>query len=171
MGNLFMSKENKSTEYILSQLELAQSIINECRSLLGGSSKKAPKVKPPKVKETGSTDYRNEICNKIKECEESEKIESQILDKTSAENRILLPLYICFKYFPQQRLSTGDIEKITAELNVRVKTPNVAKAISEKLWKYLDSNSTRVKGKVTLYKLNRKGEKYFLSILNKENVN
>lgn len=106
------------------------------------------------------------IINKIKNCEASERIEKEILDKTSMHGRILLPFYICYKYFPQQGLTTGDIAKITSELRVKVQTPNVSNAISDSLQKYLDGNSTRVKGKAVIYKLNRKGAKYFESLLN-----
>jgi len=106
------------------------------------------------------------IVNKIKNCEEAEKIEKEVLDKTSIHGRVLLPFYICYKYFPQQGLTTGDIEKITSELRVKIQTPNVSKAITDSLQKYLDGNSTRVKGKAVFYKLNRKGAKYFESLLN-----
>lgn len=106
------------------------------------------------------------IVNKIKNCEEAEKIEKEILDKTSIHGRILLPFYICYKYFPQQGLTTGNIEKITSELRVKIQTPNVSNAIADSLQKYLEGNSTRVKGKAVFYKLNRKGAKYFESLLN-----
>ena len=161
-----MSKESNSNKYVLDQIERVQKILDDCKAILTKNPLKKTSSHLAKQIRVIDGDYRNDICNKIKECEEAEKIEVQVLDKTSAENRILLPFYICLRYFPQQRLSTGDIEKITSEIGVRVKTSNVAKTISEKLWRYLDSSSTRVKWKVTLYKLNRKGEKYFLSILN-----
>jgi len=133
------------------------------------SGKHVPKEKQTfrkkEAKEEALSDPILLIVNKIKNCEESEKIEKEILDKTSVHGRILLPFYICYKYFPQQGLTTGDIEKITSELRVKVQTPNVSKAISDSLQKYLDGNSTRVKGKAVVYKLNRKGAKYFESLL------
>jgi len=64
-------------------------------------------------------------------------------------------------------LTTGDVEKITADLKVRVKTPNVSNAIAESLQKYLDGDSTRIKGKAVRYKLNRKGARYFESLIGK----
>jgi len=106
------------------------------------------------------------IINKIKNCEEAEKIEKEILDKTSINGRVLLPFYICYKYFPQQGLTTGNIEKITSELRVKIQTSNVSNAITDSLQKYLEGNSTRVKGKAVFYKLNRKGAKYFEALLN-----
>lgn len=110
-------------------------------------------------------DYILSIVNKIKNCDESDLIEKEILDKIFQPGRIILPFYICYKYFSNRGLTTGDIEKITAELGVKVQTPNVSKNISESLHKYLEGNSTRMKGKPVLYKLNRKGVKYFESLL------
>ena len=106
------------------------------------------------------------IVNKIKDCEESEKIDAQVLNKISLPARVLLPFYICYKYFPEQGLTTGDIEKITSQLRVRVKVPNVSKAVASSLQKYLAGDSIRGRGKTSRYKLNLKGAKYFESLLN-----
>ena len=46
------------------------------------------------------------IVNKIKDCEESEKIYAQVLNKISLPAKVLLPFYICYKYYrfyPQPR--------------------------------------------------------------------
>jgi len=107
-----------------------------------------------------------EIVNKIKNCQEAEKIETEILDKNTLLGRVLLPFYICYKYFPEQGLTTGDVEKITDQLRTRVKIPNVSNAVAGPLWKYLAGDSSRVKGKVVVYKLNRKGATFFESLLN-----
>ena len=93
------------------------------------------------------------------------EIEKEVLDKNSIQNRVLLPFYICYKYFPEQGLTSGNIEKITEELGVRVRTPNVSNAITNSLWKYLAGDSSRKKGKAGVYRLNRKGVNYFESIL------
>jgi hypothetical protein len=106
-----------------------------------------------------------DIVNKIKNCEESDKIETQVLDKDDQEGRILLPYYISYKYFSNRPLTSGDIEKITEELGVKIKAPNVINKIKKSLLKYLDSMSPRKKGKPTLFKLNRKGVKRFEEIL------
>ena len=105
------------------------------------------------------------IVNKIKDCEESEKIDAQVLNKISLPAKVLLPFYICYKYFPEQGLTTGDIEKITSQLRVRVKVPNVSKAVAGSLQKYLAGDSIRWRGKTSRYKLNLKGAKYFESLL------
>ena len=130
----------------------------------------APKQKQISKKENKKDDAFPDpilsIVNKIKDCEESEKIDAQVLNKISLPARVLLPFYICYKYFPEQGLTTGDIEKITFQLRVRVKVPNVSKAVANSLQKYLAGDSTRGRGKTSRYKLNLKGAKYFESLLN-----
>ncbi len=127
----------------------------------------APKRKQISEKKSGAfPDPILLIVNKIKDCEESEKIDAQVLNKISLPARVLLPLYICYKYFPEQGLTTGDIEKITSQLRVRVKVPNVSKAVASSLQKYLAGDSIRGRGKTSRYKLNLKGAKYFESLLN-----
>lgn len=120
--------------------------------------------KPPLSKPSGQ-DFIMNIVNKIKNCEKSDKIETQVLDKNDQEGRILLPYYISYKYFLNRCLTTVDIEKITGELGVKIKAPNVANKIKESLLRYLDSDSPRKRGKPTPYKLNRKGVKHFEEIL------
>ncbi|MFA5000738.1 MAG: hypothetical protein WC531_00715 [Candidatus Paceibacterota bacterium] len=158
-----MDKETLSLK--LSQIK---SLAEECLGTLSDAQtprRHSAHVKKAK-KDDVPIDYILSIVNKIKNCDESDQVEKNILDKTSLSGRILLPFYICYKYFPEQGLTTGDVEKITSELRVKVQTPNVSKAISDSLHKYLEGNSTRVKGKPVIYKLNRKGAKYFESLLN-----
>lgn len=153
---------------LFTKLNQIKSLSEECLAALSNSP--TPKRKLSTAKETKKDnvghDYILSIVNKIKDCDESEKIEKEILDKISIPGRVLLPFYICYKYFPQRGLTTGDIEKITEQLGVRVKTPNVSKAAAGPMWKYLVGNSSRGRGKVIVYKLNRKGAKYFESFLN-----
>lgn len=151
---------------LITKLNQIKSLSEECLAVL--SKGPASKIKSAPLKEKkdkGASDYILSIVNKIKNCNEVDEIETKILDKTALPGRILLPFYICYKYFPEQGLTTGDIEKITSELRMKVKTPNVSKTISNSLHKYLEGDSTRVKGKPVVYRLNRKGAKYFESFL------
>jgi len=153
---------------LITKLNEIKKIADECLAALSDNPT-GRKLKLPKKttkSRTDSTDYALTIVNKIKNCEEADKIEEKILDKVSVPGRVLLPFYICYKYFPQQGLTTGDIAKITSELRIGIKTPNVSKAITDSLQKYLEGDSTRIKGKAVVYKLNRKGAKYFESLLN-----
>jgi hypothetical protein len=150
------------------KLNQIKNLVDECLGVLPNSTtlihksvikKEGNQIKSP-------SDYILAIVNKIKDCEESDQIEKEILDKTFLPGRILLPFYICYKYFSQQGLTTGDIAKITSELRMKIQTPNVSKAIATSLHKFLEGDSTRIKGKAVFYRLNRKGAKYFESLIN-----
>lgn len=152
---------------LIAKLNQIKKLSEECMEAVAGDPTLKTKQAPIKEKRNKTaSDYILSIVNKIKNCDESDLIEKEILDKTSLPGRILLSFYICYKYFPHQGLTTGDIEKITSDLRVRVQTPNVSRTISKSLYKYLEGNSTRVKGKPVIYKLNRKGVKYFELLLN-----
>ena len=155
-------------QILFAKLNEIKRLVEEGLAALSGDH--APKHKQISKKENKKGGALSDpillIVNKIKDCEESEKIYAQVLNKISLPARVLLPFYICYKYFPEQDLTTGDIEKITSELRVRVKVPNVSKAVAGSLQKYLAGDSTRGRGKAGRYKLNLKGAKYFESLLN-----
>ena len=106
------------------------------------------------------------IINKVGDCGESEKIKLKVIDQRGMEAKILLCFYISFKYFHNGWLTSGDIEKITSELGIKIDQRNVTNKLRE-LRQYLECASTRRKGQPTLYRLNRKGVKRFEGILNK----
>jgi len=105
------------------------------------------------------------IINKVGECDESEKLQSKILDHKGMEAKILLCFYISYKYFKNDWLTTGDIEEITSGLGTKIAVGNVSNKIKSNLRQYLESRSVRKKGSPTPYRLNRKGDKYFESLL------
>ena len=104
------------------------------------------------------------IANKIGECEESEEMASKVLNKKNMEARILLCFYVSYKYFKNAWLTTGDLERITSELGIKIDIGNVSNKIKD-LRKYLESGSARKKGQPTPYRLNRKGSNRFEEIL------
>jgi hypothetical protein len=134
--------------------------ISELENLLLRTGKREAPLPEP-----SGQDFIMDIVNKIKNCEKSDKIETQVLDKNDQAGRILLPYYISYKYFFNRCLTTADVEKITGELGVKIKAPNVANKIKKSLLKYLNSDSSRKRGRPTPYKLNRKGAKHFEEIL------
>lgn len=107
------------------------------------------------------------VVNKVGECDESEEIQNRIIDKTSMEGKILLCFYISHKYFKNTWLNTGDIEKITSDLGVKIDVRNATNKIKE-LRRYLESGKSRKKGQPTPYRLNRKGAKRFEEIIHAE---
>jgi len=154
---------NKELITKLNQIKL---LVDECLQVAGQTRQKSTSRTAKRTVQSQSQVDLIEIVNKIKSCDESDSIESTILDKSDAANRILLPFYICYKYFQNRRLNSGEISSITSELGIKIKQPNVSKKITRALLKYLDADTTRKKGKATNYKLNRKGAKHFESILN-----
>jgi hypothetical protein len=151
------------------KLEQIQTLVAESLAEITTGKFKIKQQSKPKAQlekqEKGNGDKIIQIVNKIKNCEEADEIEINILNENGMAGRILLPFYISYKYFSQAVLTTGNVEKITAELGVRIKSPNVANAIKGGLYRYLVSNTTRIKGAKTFYKLNRKGAKYFEVLL------
>lgn len=104
------------------------------------------------------------IVNKITDCEENEAIRSMVLDKKSQEAKLLLCLYISYKYFANEWLTSGDMEKITSELGIKIDKGNISNKLTS-MRQYLESGSMRKKGQATPYRLNRKGIKRFEEIL------
>lgn len=121
------------------------------------------------IKLDTSSDLVLGIINKIGECDESEKIQTNVLDETNMEGKILLCFYISYRYFKNTRLTTGDIEKITSELGTKITAGNVSNKITGGLRKYLESGATRKHGAPTPYRLNRKGAKRFKEIISSDN--
>jgi hypothetical protein len=104
------------------------------------------------------------IVNMIGDCDESVVIQTNVLDKRSSERKILLCFYISHKYFGNEWLTTGDVEKITAELGVKIDRRNASNYLKT-LHSYLESGAARKRGQPTPYRLNRKGIKYFEEII------
>lgn len=116
------------------------------------------------ITEEGPKNLVLSIVNKIGDCEEGEVIQQNILDKKSMEAKILLCFYISYKYFSNAWLTTGDIEKITSDLGIKIDVRNVTNKIKE-IKKYLESGAARRKGQATPYRLNRQGVKCFKAII------
>lgn len=134
---------------------------------------KRPVSKKNVQEETGKQNSDNlilAIINKVGDCAESEEIQNKVLDPKSMEVKILLCFYISYKYFKNEWLTTGDVEKITSGLGTKIAVGNVSNKIKSKLRQYLESRSVRKKGLRTPYRLNRKGVKYFELILNSKEV-
>ena len=156
---------NKNLREKLEQIKI---LINECLGeddsnnldTLKSSSNKEKKTIPIQSYTTNPDELVLSIVNKVGNCEESEEIQSNVLDKKSMEAKILLCFYISYKYFKNRWLNSGDIEKITSELGVKITTGNVSNKIKD-LRQYFESGTTRKQGQPTPYRLNRKGSKHF----------
>ena len=152
--------------------------------LYGGGSSKKPesnsppnksKRKSPKKKavaksvaespEDNSVDLMR-IIEVIRNCDEAEAIEANVLDKTGQVNRILLPLYVVHEHLDNAfALSSGEISRITTDLGVPVQTPNASRTLSGTASKYVIGDSVRKKGQTVRYKLSRRGVQYLSEVL------
>lgn len=107
-----------------------------------------------------------EIINLIKNCDEADAIETQILDRTSQVNRILLPLFFVHEHLDNAfGLTSGDISKITTDLGIPIQPPNVSHTLVGTASRYVIGHAVRKKGKPIRYKLSRRGVSYFSSVL------
>lgn len=128
--------------------------------------------KPKQEKRRGKTESSAagvnlaEIVNKIKSCKEADLIEKNILDRNGQVDRILLPLYIVYTYFPGSLgLTSGEISKILSQLNICIQTPNISKTLSSKASKYVLGDKIRKKGQPVRYRISRKGLRYIGSVI------
>src|ERR1051325_7259642 len=71
------------------------------------------------------------IVNSLRSCDEFDAIEQKILDKPNRLNRVLLPMYIVHEYMNNAfGLTSGDIDRVTTQLGVRVATNNASDTLS-----------------------------------------
>jgi hypothetical protein len=132
--------------------------------LKGGKAARRPAVKAD-VEDSGHPDL-TQIVNLVKDCDEADAIERNILDRTSIVDRVLLPLYIVKKYAgASDGLTSGEISKITIELGVPVATSNTPTALSGAASKYVMGDKVRRKGQPVRYRLSRRGEQYLADVI------
>ncbi len=145
--------------------EKLETIIKLAQECLAENGEKVESIKS-EVKHVVGTDMgiTLKIINKIGDCDESDDIQSNVLDKRDREGRVLLCMYVSYKYFDNAWLTTGDIEKITSDLGVKIDISNVTKALKA-LRLYTEHSSVPKKGQSTPYRLNRKGIKRFEEII------
>lgn len=128
------------------------------------TKKKAPK-KTEKIDSNDKLDLAK-IVNLVKDSDEAEAIETQILDRSGQVNRVLLPLYIVHAHMGNAiGLTSGDVNKITTELGIPIGTANASTTLSKTASKYVIGDKTRKRGQSVRYKLSRRGVQYFKSIL------
>ncbi len=120
------------------------------------------------LKETNSSNLPDlpMILEHIKNCEQAESIEINVLDKTGQVNRILLPLFIVHEHMDNEYgLTSGEISLITVDLGIPISTPNASNTLSGTASKYVIGDKVRKKGQAVHYKLSRRGVQYFKEIL------
>ena len=107
-----------------------------------------------------------ELVNQAKASDDFELIETNILDRSSLVDRILLPLYIATKHISENSsLTSGDISKFLSQLGVNVAQPNVAKTLSSTALKYVIGDKIRKQGQAVRYRLSRRGTQYITAVI------
>jgi hypothetical protein len=138
----------------------------------GGSAKSENRQRhssPPKTAEDSGDDETPDIAAivaRIKDCDEAEQIEARVLDQKDILNRVLLCLWIVHRDFsPTMGLTSGDIEKITEQLGVKVGISNASTTLSGRAKAFVSGDTVRKQGGAVRYKLNRRGVQQFESVL------
>jgi hypothetical protein len=103
----------------------------------------------------------------IKECPEAEQLQARVLDaKPNSVNKTLMCLWAVSKYINDQiGLTSGDVEKITDQLNIKLDISAASRVLSDKAKAYVSGDTVRRKGGAVHYKLNRRGITEFERIL------
>ena len=104
------------------------------------------------------------IVNHIKDSNDYNKIETNVLDEKQNLPRILMCMYYANEYKEGIHLTTGHVEAITDQMGVKITKSNAGNKIKNNQ-KYFNSKNARKKGHIVYYKLSRAGEKKFLEIL------
>ncbi|MGA2916865.1 MAG: hypothetical protein ABSE89_12645 [Sedimentisphaerales bacterium] len=109
------------------------------------------------------------FVGQIKDSKIYEQVEKNIIDKRNQLAKILMCLYFAREFLETPYLTTGQIEAITNELNIKVEIANASNVI-KKNQKYFTGKTVRKRGLPVPYKLNRLGEKAFEKMLNGEKL-
>ncbi|MGQ0455477.1 MAG: hypothetical protein ACT4OU_00300 [Hyphomicrobium sp.] len=105
----------------------------------------------------------------IKDCPEAETIQARVLDASplNAVHRTLMCLWAVSKYVNDQLgITSGDIERITDQLGIKLDISGASRVLSDKAKAYVSGDVVRRKGGAVRYKLNRRGIAEFERILN-----
>ena len=142
--------------------------------------KVTPKVKPKRAakksqsKDAGSKKEESAVdipalVEAINESDDHEGIEKHILNTSDQLNRIILCLHFAHEHLDSAYLTTGDIEKITNQLGVKITSQNASGKITSNQ-KYFTADQVRKVGAIIRYKLNRKGIQAYSKIINGEKL-
>ena len=108
----------------------------------------------------------NEIVTLVKNCDEAEAMETQILDRAAQVDRTLLPLYIVHQLLDNAfGLTSGEVNKITRDLGIPISQPAASRTLSGTASKYVIGDKVKVKGQPVRYKLSRRGVTYMKEVL------
>lgn len=130
-----------------------------------GKNKRSRKNAGVEESKTNTIDLL-EIVSATKDDNDFDKIESQILDKASQVDRVLLPLFVSERAFLNPpALTTKDIYQFLKQFGIYMALPNVSKTLSTKAVKYVMPTKLKKRGSGNSYRLSRKGQQYMEQVL------
>lgn len=109
------------------------------------------------------------IVAAINESDEHDAINNHILSKSAQLPRIIMCLKFASTTLDSPLLTSGDIETITDQLGIKIKSQNAGTAIKNNQ-KYFTPSSVRKRGAIMKYKLNRKGDTAYKNLLKGEKL-
>ncbi len=123
-------------------------------------------IKNKKDKKKSPQDIILEVISYIKNCEEADAIEKEILDRSSQVDRVILSLYVANKLENKPFLSSGDIHSVLKELGIKMALPNISNTLRGTASKYVMGDRRLKKGSgVVKYQISRPGKQYITKIL------
>jgi hypothetical protein len=109
-------------------------------------------------------DVAHKLVNFLRERKDAELIEAAILDSKSQSDRVLLGLFLLNEHLPDaQGMTSGELAAFTKGLHVPVSIANTSTALARS--KLVMGDKARVKGKVTRYKLTRRGIQHIRDLI------
>ena len=102
------------------------------------------------------------VSNAINDTENHAQIEKNILNKGNRLNKILMAFHFAHDC-GYKELTTGDVEKITDQVGIKISKSSASHCISDNR-KFFSAGAARQQGAIIPYKLNRQGEIEYQSI-------
>ena len=130
------------------------------------SSKTSSESTGPTEKQGDVKPDLSQIVTLIKNCDEAEAIETQILDRAGQVDRTLLALYIVHEHLDNAfGITSGEINKITKDLGIPISQPAASRTLSGSASRYVIGDKVKVKGQAVRYRLSRRGVQYLQEVL------
>lgn len=124
---------------------------------------------PLKESSTRSSVDLAAIIETIKNCDEADNIETEILDKTSQVNRILLPMFIVHEYMNNGfTMTSGELSQVLKDLGTPIHRSNISNILSKTASRYVIGDKVRKQGQAVHYKLSRPGVQYLKKVLKRD---
>lgn len=164
------TEKNYVDEKIKEMLEASPK--QEVKSIKKKAVKKSPGSSSQRSK--GDSDSEPQInipaiVEAINDYDDHEAVDKHILSKSAQLPRIIMCLKFADEALDSPYLTTGNIQTITDQLGVKIKSQNAATTIKSNQ-KYFTADSVRKVGAIVRYKLNRKGITAFDKLLKGEKL-